>query len=209
MILGNSNGNNRGKKYFKDRDKNKSKELCFADKVEVFDKWFTANIKPLKTQLFNKYYHPSNEDVFNDTYIRIYERIYFTGFNIADYKSYFCRAFYTNHVQELTKQNRFADIDYADNLGEDDNEEEMELEQKHKQLEEEIFDFVYQHFDLREYEIFKMYMHLKIQGKNMTYEVLADIIHNDEYKAHHIQAIISKIKKVVAEEFANQWAEVS
>lgn len=205
MILGNSNGKNRGKKYFKDRDKNKDESLCFSGKVKKFDDWFVANMRSLKVQLFGKYPHPGNDDIFNDTYIRIYERIYYTGFDIADYKSYFCRAFYTNHIQELTKTNHYADIDYAENMGEESNINERELEIKFIQLEDEIFEYVYEHFDLREYEIFKMYMRLKIQGKNMTYEVLADIIQNEEYKPHNIQAIICRIKREVATHFSEQW----
>lgn len=206
MILGNSNGNNRGKKYLKEKDKCQS--TSFAHKVKKFDDWFVAHIRPLKVQLFGKYTHASNEDVFNDTYLRIHERIYYTGFDIADYKSYFCRAFYTNHIQELTKTNRFADIDYAHNIGEEDSSDETELDLKFRQLEEDVFDYVYRHFDLHEYEIFKMYMRLKIQGKNMTYELLAEIIRNDDYKVHNIQAIISKIKKEVALKFADRWKEL-
>ncbi len=90
------------------------------------------------------------------------------------------------------------------NLNED-NSEEDERDRFHRQLESDIFNYVYRNFDIREYEIFKMYMHLKIQGKNMTYEVLAGIIGNDEYKPHHIQAIIGKIKKDVNVVFTDRW----
>lgn len=206
MILGNTNGNNRGKKYLK--NKNICKSKCYPDKATHFDTWFVQNVRPLKVQLFNKYYHPSNEDVFNDTYLRIHERIYYTGFRIEDYKSYFCRAFYTNHVQELCKSNRFTDFELNDNISEDDNTPEAELELLHRRLEEDIFDYVYRHFDIREYEVFKMYMRLKIQGKYMNYEILADIINNDGYKVHNIQAIISKIKKAVSREFSDRWEKV-
>ncbi len=208
MILGNSKGQNKGKKYFKEKSKNKN--LCFPEKTKKFDDWFIANIRPLKVQLFGKYYHPTNEDIFNDTYLRIHELVYFTGFNIADYKSYFCRAFYTNHIQELMKTNRYTEIDFAESLGDDlqIESEEKEVENKFRQLEDDVFDYVYQHFDIREFEIFKMYMRLKIQGKNMTYELLADIIRNEEYKVHHIQAIISKIKKDVAMQFSEKWDSI-
>jgi len=203
MILGNSNGNNKGKKYFKEKDKCPSE--CFPVKAKHFSDWFVVNIRPLQVQLFNKYKHPANEDVFNETYLRIYERIYYTGFKIADYKSYFCRAFYTNHIQELTKTNRYAELDSAVSFSGEDTNEDEEIERKYTRLEEDIFDYVYRHFEIREYEIFKMYMRLKIQGKNMTYHVLADIIRNEEYKVHDIQAIISKIKKEVCGEFSDRW----
>ncbi|MDL2215157.1 hypothetical protein LJC00_03110 [Dysgonomonas sp. OttesenSCG-928-M03] len=208
MILGNSKGQNKGKKYFK--EKNKNKNLCFPEKTKNFDDWFIANIRPLKVQLFGKYYHPTNEDVFNDTYLRIHERIYFTGFNIADYKSYFCRAFYTNHIQELMKNNHYTEIDFAESMGDDKDAEcsESDLDKKFRQLEDEVFSYVYHRFDIHEFEIFKMYMRLKIQGKNMTYELLADIIRNEEYKVHNIQAIISKIKKEVARQFAEKWEAI-
>lgn len=206
MILGNTNGNNRGKKYFK--NKNICHSKCHPDKATHFNTWFEQNIRPLKVQLFNKYHHPSNEDIFNDTYVRIYERVYYTGLRIADYKSYFCRAFYTNHVQEMAKGNRFADSEPNDNIQDEDHSTENELEAIHRQLEEDIFDYVYHHFDIREYEIFKMYMRLKIQGKYMNYQILADIINNDDYKVHNIQSIISRIKKDVSEKFSDRWEKV-
>lgn len=206
MILGNSKGQNKGKKYFKEKDKCSNK--CFPDKAEYFNRWFASNIRSLQTQLFSKYNHPSNEDVFNETYLRIHERIYFTGYSIADYKSYFCRAFYTNHIQELSKNNRFSDLELSANIAEDNNDDEEETDRRHRQLETDIFDYVYQNFDIHEYEIFKMYMRLKIQGKNMTYEILADIICNELYKPHHIQAIISRIKKEVADKFSERWDNI-
>ncbi|MDU1904673.1 MAG: hypothetical protein E6772_07810 [Dysgonomonas sp.] len=207
MILGNTNGNNRGKKYLK--NKNICHSKCYPDKAIHFNTWFEENIRPLKVQLFNKYHHISNEDIFNDTYLRIYERIYYTGFQIADYRSYFCRAFYTNHVQEISKYNRFIDFEPNINIHDEDNLPEKEIEQQHRLLEEDIFDYVYHNFDIREYEIFKMYMRLKIQGKYMNYEILARIINNEEYKVHNIQAIISKIKKSVSKEFSDRWSKVS
>jgi len=206
MILGNSKGQNKGKKYFKEKDK--SETSCFPQKAEHFNRWFAANIKGLQSQLFSKYNHPDNDDVFNDTYLRIHERVYFTGYDIADYKSYFCRAFYTNHIQELTKNNRFSELDLSANVADEGNEEEVEADHLHHQLETDIFDYVYQNFDIHEYEIFKMYMRLKIQGKNMTYDILADIICNELYKPHHIQAIISRIKKDVADKFAERWKNI-
>lgn len=203
MILGNSKGQNKGKKYFKEKDKDENR--CFPEKAEQFNRWFAANIRGLQTQLFNKYRHPTNDDVFNDTYMRIHERIYYTGFDIVDYKSYFCRAFYTNHIQELSRTNKLSELDQSVNIVDEDTGEEEELDRRYRRLENDIFDYVYRNFEIREYEIFKMYMHLKIQGKNMTYEVLAEIICRDEYKPHHIQAIVSKIKKEVNNVFAGRW----
>jgi len=203
MILGNSKGQNKGKKYFKEKDK--ASGDCFAGKARDFDLWFASNVKPLQAQLFGKYNHPSNEDVFNDTYLRIHERVYFTGYDIADYKSYFCRAFYTNHIQELSKGNRYSELNPKADIAEESNEAEEEADRRYRELESDIFDYVYHHFDIREYEIFKMYMYLKIQGKNMTYEVLADIICNELYRPHHIQAIISRIKKEVNDKFSERW----
>lgn len=206
MILGNSKGQNKGKKYFKEKDK--CGTSCFPQEAEQFNRWFAANIKSLQSQLFSKYNHPCNDDVFNDTYLRIHERVYFTGYNIADYKSYFCRAFYTNHIQELTKNNRFSELDFSANVADEDNEQEQEADRLYQLLETDIFDYVYRNFEINEYEIFKMYMRLKIQGKNMTYDILADIIGNELYKPHHIQAIISRIKKEVADKFEERWKNI-
>ncbi|MEN9918325.1 MAG: hypothetical protein RL662_761 [Bacteroidota bacterium] len=206
MILGNSNGNNKGKKYFKSKDICESK--CFSEKSDKFNTWFIQNINALKTQLFNKYTHTSNCDIFNDTYMRIYERVHYTGFDIADYKSYFCRAFYTNYIQELSKGNRYADLACIDSMEDELDDLCGETEVQHKLLESKIFDYVYHNFDIREYEIFKMYMQLKIQGKSMNYQILADIINNKDYKVHTIQAIISKIKKKVHCQFAPTWQQI-
>ncbi|MFV0468490.1 MAG: hypothetical protein ACK5MK_06140, partial [Dysgonomonas sp.] len=63
---------------------------------------------------------------------------------------------------------------------------------------------VYANYDLREFELFKMYVSLK---PAVNYDSLSEIT---QVKAYSIQRIVSKIKKDIQEnqDFFRRWKEV-
>lgn len=84
MKLGNSNGNNTGKKYFiRGRDDRDEPQPAHRKKADEFNGWFTENHQSLANFLIGKYAY--NEDVFYTTYMRISEKILYSGMIVKDY----------------------------------------------------------------------------------------------------------------------------
>lgn len=186
MRLGNSKGNNTGKKYIM-RDKlGKEPAPEGASKAFQFSNWFTKTYTSLACELKGKLIF--DDDTLSETFLRIYENILYTAMDLQDYRSYFMRSYFTNYVQASMKNNRYCSLpiyyDRADNAT-----YSMEMEMQQKKLEEDIFTYVYERYDVREFELFKMYVSLK---PAVNYYILADIT---KLKAHQIQATVSKIKK--------------
>ncbi|WP_165045919.1 hypothetical protein [Dysgonomonas sp. ZJ709] len=201
MRLGNSFRGNTGKKYMIRGKHDKTPVKDGMVKVQRFNEWFAESYASLVCELKTK--DIFNEDTLNETYLRMYESILYSGLDIDNYRSYFFRSFFTNYVQGNMKASRYCALspnyDKPDMGGYN-----MEQEIQQKRLEEDIFDYVYDRYKIREFELFKMYVSLK---PAINYDVLADITH---LKAHQIQAIVSKIKKDVCRnhEFLQRRREV-
>lgn len=198
MRLGNSNGNNKGKKYLRKEDIDK----VFAVKAEDFNKWMSQNFNTVVCFLKEK--NIFEEDVFSDTYEKTYDKILYSDIKGNDYRSYFQRAYYTNYINSRVQNNRFTEllpIHEKDNI---DTEYFAEIEKKQSKLEADIMDYIYSNYELREYEIFKMYVNLK---PAVNYKTLADIT---GLKYHHIQTIVAKIKIDIQnnKEFAQRRKEI-
>ncbi|WP_029902215.1 hypothetical protein [Prevotella sp. 10(H)] len=185
MKLGNSNGNNTGKKYFiRGRDDQKEPKPENRRKADKFNEWFACNQQKLANFLIGKYSY--DEDVFYNTFMRISEKILYTGMSISDYKAYFHRSYFTNYIQDSEKESRYIAMPAYSNL-EAHHSNPYEKERMQAQLESDIFDYVYHRYELREFELFKMYISLK---PAINYHTLADIT---KIQAHNIQRIVSKI----------------
>lgn len=187
MRLGNSFGNNKGKKYFIRGKHDVNNDIVYADKAERFNKWFAGHYYEIYRFMCDK--NIMNEDAMNDTYVRMYEIILYSGLEVKDYKSYFIRSFYTNHINDSMKQNRYCELNPNFDRADMDTEHYLELEKKQKKLEDDIFGYIYNSYNIHEFELFKMYVTLK---PAINYNSLADITN---LKAHEIQRTISKIKK--------------
>ncbi len=186
MRLGNSGSNNKGKKYIKI----KPGAIATPDnqaKADKFKQWFGGIYTRLQTELINK--DTYDEDVLNDTFLRIYDKIRYGGLEIANYKAYFHRAFFTNFMQQTINlsQGITTPLDNHDKI--DDNESDDELIKFKANLESDIYTYVYHRYTLREFELFKMYMSLK---PAINYAKLAEITN---ISASRISEIISKIRK--------------
>ncbi|MBB4037015.1 hypothetical protein GGR21_002929 [Dysgonomonas hofstadii] len=185
MKLGNSKGNNTGKKYhIRKRDEQKEPKPANQKRAEEFNKWFAENYQLLINFLISK--NSYDEDVFNATYIRMSEKLLFTGEKIDDYRAYFHRSYYTNYILDKTRESRYVPLPSYTNL-EAHHSNPYEREWMQTKLELDIFDYVYDRYELREFELFKMYISLK---PAINYHTLAQITH---VQVHNIQRIVSRI----------------
>lgn len=158
MRLGNSGSNNKGKKYIKIREGAVATPENQA-KAEIFATWFGQWYTRLQVELMRK--DTYDEDVLNDTFIRIFDKIRFGGLDIADYKAYFHRAFFTNFMQRVMNetQGTTTSIEGHDKI--DDTETDEELIRYKSALESDIFEYVYEMYPVHEFELFKTYVRLK------------------------------------------------
>lgn len=182
MRLGNSFGNNKGKKYLRKNDI----DIVFAVKAEEFNKWMSQKYNSVVCFLKEK--NIFDGDVFNDTYEKTYDKILYSDIVGNDYRGYFQRAYYTNYINSKAQNNRLVELLPHHEKYNIDTDYFDDIEKKQFKLKADIMDYVYSNYDLREYEIFKMYVNLK---PAVNYKTLADIV---GLKYHHIQSIIAKIK---------------
>lgn len=117
MILGNSNGNNKGKKYLKI----KGNEIITPKNQALFDNysfWFNTNYLKIQSKIPTLSYDPN---VFNETFLNIANKILYGGLEISDYQSYFSRAYFTNQIQTASKINNQISLselyDQCDTVG--------------------------------------------------------------------------------------------
>ncbi|WP_163357126.1 hypothetical protein [Dysgonomonas sp. 25] len=203
MRLGNSNGNNRGKKYFLRKElgtivpseKNRRK-------ADDFSQWIVDNRTDIINFLIMK--NSYDEDAFAETYLRMYEKILYTGLEIDDRRAYFHRAYYTNYIQQRAHENRYGDpLKYDLRIA--DNGNQAERERRQMILENEIYNYVHDHYYVREFELFKMYITLK---PAVNYKTLAEITGT---KPYIIQRIISKIMSDLRAQkrFVDEYREVA
>lgn len=186
MRLGNSNGNNKGKRYFVRGRDDQNMDVVYAEKADDFARWFAQNHEATKRQLIGK--EGYDDDTFNETYLRIYEIILFTGRHIKDYASYFHRAYYTNFIQGLSQQTRYCELFPNYDIEDEPHGSLMEeIEEKNRNLSNDVMEYVYRNYDLRDFEIFKMYVNLK---PAVNYHALSRMTN---LKYHVIQRMISNI----------------
>jgi hypothetical protein len=183
MILGNSRGNNRGKKYLK---KDKVDDV-YADSAELFNTWFSENYNSLVSSIKDRYIY--DEDVFHETYKNIYEKILFLSFDGDGFLPYFLRSYYTNRILNECKESLYCELLPNADKEDIDPEYYSDMEENQKKLETDILNYIYLNYNIREFELFKMYTGLK---PAVNYSTLAGIT---GISRHKIQRVISKIKK--------------
>jgi len=187
MKLGNSGGNNTGKKYLK-RDSLNYDKLTGEDyaRLDNFNTWYTDNIALLESEFREK--NSYDEDIINDTYATICESILFSRLEIEDYKSYFSRAYFTNNIQSKIKERRYlaseqqqleSSLNHVLANWENDTEKQA--------LIDEIIEFVKKNHKPAHSDLFIQYISLE----KRNYEILSL---QTGIKAHIIQRIISNIK---------------
>lgn len=198
MLLFNSNRSNKGKKYIRKADI----DAVYARRAEDFNKWFVDKHKLIMYYLIDRNYFDS--DAFNECYLKIYDNILFSGLNVDSYKSYFIRSYFTIFQASRVKENRYCEILPVYEKEDFEPDYFVELEEKQKQLENDIMDYIYSNFNIRDFELFKMYMSLKPAVNYATLSKITGV------KPHNIQRTISKIKKNIRDnkEFAKRRKEI-
>lgn len=128
MVLGNSNGNNKGKKYLR---KNEI-DIVFASRADHFNEWFSINYNMLMQSLIDV--DIFDEDIFHETYKNVYEKILFSDIQGNNYRDYLMRAYYTNLILRKSKESRFCEL--LPNIDKEDIDTDYfsELEEKRKDL---------------------------------------------------------------------------
>ena len=188
MKLGNTAGKNKGKKYLKI----KGSEVVTAEnqgKADHFKYWFGENYVRLCRELTQK--DTLDSDIMNETFLRIHDKILYGGLVIKDYKAYFHRAFFTNYMQVIIDISKgiLSSVDGYDTTDDSDDDEPM-IRTKTR-LENDILDYIYEKYPVRDFELFKMYVSLK---PAINYEQLAGITNISQSR---ISETISKIRKDV------------
>ncbi len=194
MKLGNTGGKNKGKKYLRIT----GLETITPEnrqKAESFKEWFGSMYSKLQIELINK--DTYNEDVLNDTFLRIYDKILFGGLEIIDNKSYFHRAFFTNFMQSVINESKkneniISDYEYVDLV-----DDAIEIEESIKaedNLYREVLKHVVSNFGTDALELILAYMSIKAEKKNI--KTLANLM---DVKEHILAHQIRTIKKSVQE----------
>ena len=203
MILGNSLKQNTGKKYI---TKNTLQEVTPENqmKADSFKEWFGDNYNLLVEEQRRK--QTLNEDVLIDTFFKLYHKQQQQG-NIEDYKSYFCRAYFTNYFQnnikeEKKKQNHiylnlihkeyedsFNTLDVLPLENNEDRERTIEIQTNTDKLLTDTFQYITDKYSMQQFELFRMYMFLK---PHISYKKLSDITN---LSIKYISQTISTIKK--------------
>lgn len=200
MRLGNSGGKNRGKKYLKIR----GDEIITPEnqvKADSFKQWFGSMYKTLQKELINK--DTYDEDVLNDTFLRLYDKVLYGGLVIANYKAYFHRAFFTNFIQNTINKGKlsekFVELDYETNT-KDESEDIKNSLRLEILFSKKILNYIRQKYPTSEFEIFKMYVSAI---PKITYSELSVITGLPQ---DQIGNIISPIKKDILnnKEFTEQ-----
>lgn len=203
MILGNSLKQNKGKKYI---TKNTYQPITIENqlKADEFKEWFGKNYNLLVEEQTRK--QTLNEDILIDTFFKLYHKQQQQG-NIEDYKSYFCRAYFTNYFQnnikeEKKKQNHIylnlIDKEYEDSFNtldvlpledNEDRERTIEKQTNTDKLLTDTFQYITDKYSMQQFELFRMYMFLK---PHISYKKLSDITN---LSIKYISQTISTIKK--------------
>ena len=188
MRLGNTAGKNKGKKYLKI----KGDEVVTAEnqgKADHFKYWFGENYERLVRELIQK--DTLDEDILNETFLRIHDKILYGGIVIQDYKAYFHRAFYTNYMQVVIDVSKgiLASIDGHDTI--DNSMDDMPMIKVKASLEADVLDYVFQNYSVHDFELFKMYVRLK---PAINYESLSELTSIPKTR---ISYIISRIRNDV------------
>lgn len=191
MILGNSKRQNLGKKYLirKKLDYGNITD-CQLGKAANFNQWFVANKCVLEQELSIKNIY--DEDVFMDTYIRMAESIIFTDSMIQNFKSYFCRSYYTNYINQRSIGNRFINNEYDLSLIEDDSDTIIQTKIDMENKIEQILEFVRTEYP-NHLEIFKLNM---VDSLNYN-----EVSKRTGIQSYVIQKNISLIKKDLTKRF--------
>lgn len=192
MRLGNTGGNNKGKKYLIIKG-NEPITHENQQKANTFNAWFEKEYASLKRKIASQD-TICDDEVFHETYLRIVNKVLHGGLVINDYASYFHRSYFTNKIQLIIKENRFVQFNIELIQQIDESEVNIEIMKNQEVTIQKIKDFVREHYP-NDYDLFISNM---IDG--ITYPELSA---QSGLKEYVVQRKVSAIKKSLRTEFAN------
>ena len=185
MTLGNTNGNNRGKKYLK-LNGTEVATICNQYKYNLFSVWFSQNYHKIKNQIISK--TSFNNDVFNDTFLKVSNKILYGGLDIKNYTSYFSRAYFTNYISHHDYV-KLIPLELVSNEVPDHNDTQHSL----SEFTEDVMAYVLKRYNKTQYDIFYTYF-TQIEEKT-TFRKLASLHNISTFTVHYtINMIIKDIR---------------
>lgn len=187
-----SKGTNTGKKYIKLQGYETPIPENEARAREYMN-WYAANMKKLE------YYVQGSggvfdEDIFNDTFLRVYDAIALKGLHIKDYTGCFIRSYRNTYINSK-KVDRTADLD----IDIPDTSFNSDLyENVIETLNNEVIKYVQDNYNDLSVSLFEIYIGL---APDISYKRLADMLGYPECK---IWPVIGKIKKDVTKRFGER-----
>lgn len=187
-----SKGTNTGKKYIKLQGYETPTPENEARAREYMN-WYASNMKKLE------YYVQGSggvfdEDIFNYTFLRVYDAIALKGLHIKDYTGCFIRSYRNTYINSK-KVDRTADLD-IDIPDTDFNS--YQYEEVVETLNSEVMEYVQDNYDEVSVSLFEMYVGL---APDISYKKLATMLGYPEFK---IWPVIGKIKKDVTKRFGER-----
>lgn len=197
VLLRNTNGKNKGKKYIK----LKGDEVITEDAIchaKEFSGWFSENFVDMKQQFI--YPILFDEDVFQETYIHLYDCITKRNLHIQDFKWYFIRTYHMKIIA-LKKANKhsFVNIENCDNKDGfslcSPNADSVVYNECVGQLVEDIIIYVRDNYAEYDASVFERYIRAKpeISIKKLALDIGCSI--------GKTWVLVSKIKKEVQHAF--------
>lgn len=195
--LGNSKGGNTGKKYLNHRN---LPNVIFTkedeDRIKNYMDWFTSNRDRIFGLISAKC--EFDEDILHTTFARTYNNVAYSGLEINDYASYFCRSYYTNYTLDRQQNNRFVDL-FSDNNYNDrystDNTLQVEVAQFMKELlVVKIQKLVEETYPEDKAIILSTYYNKKMSPEGTT---LIKIANQFGEKNHNIQVLVSSANTLI------------
>lgn len=186
IVLGNSKRQNKGKKYIKKDDI----DLVYAEEAEHFNNWFANKYNVIVEFIKNN--DILDKDILHKTYCNVYDKILSSGIDGNDYMPYFRRAYFTNFINTQKKESRYCELLLNTDKEDNDITYFSEIEEKQKRLEQDIINYIYINYSLRDFELFKMYMNLKPAINYISLSKITGVM------PYTIQRTISKIKKDIS-----------
>lgn len=229
MILGNSKNNqNYKKKRGKYLTKKRKEEMTPTDenrkKADEYAIWFSNNLDKIKREL--KHTDCWNDDDIQDAFLKIYEKILYTGYEIQTPLYYTVRAIYTNHFQQTVKEEKYNQTHYTlspmskyeqnesvsvqqsidGSLIEDTRDNEMNDTLKYEEtittLKEDIIQYIFKTYNIQEASLTRLYFECKPQ---MSYKQLSKMTKLSE---DYIRQTISKIKADIKEKYRVEYSKL-
>lgn len=195
-MLGNSKGGNKGKKYF--IRKNATEDMITVESqtsANNFVSWFVNVCLSIQREIKQKTNGKIDEDIFNDTYLKMHEIILYTNLQIKDHRGYFMRAYYTNITQKAILETRCVAFDMTMIETPPSEANIIAFEQEYKEVVNKVFNEARQFLSYSEYDIFHGFIKWKEKQEGKAGGSIEDYSRIVKVKPCVIQRVFSKGRK--------------